>query len=104
MLRRLTFEAPADPSTRAERAATVLWMAALYGVGVAHWLIFFFSAPKSLALYALRFDGYQWPREFVFLSLLQRALREGVVPYHVAPALKETTRFLGCLLYTSRCV
>ncbi len=77
------------------RLTSGLVLAGLYFAGVAHWLVFFFTSPRSFALYKMNFSAYQWPREYVFLSVLQEAVRKGVIPYHIAAPMKDTTRFLG---------
>lgn len=78
-----------------ERLVSSLTVAGLYLAGVAHWLVFFYTSPKSFALYKMNFSAYQWPREYVFLSVLQEAVRRGVIPYHLSNPMKDTTRFLG---------
>lgn len=77
------------------RFFSLLAIIILYLVGVAHWLVFFCTAPNSFAFRVMNFSAYQWPREFVFLSTLQDAVVEGVIPYHIFYPMKETTRFLG---------
>ena len=85
---------PTD-GTAFTRVVTFLGVVGLYLAGVAHWLIFFYSAPKSFAFQVMNFSAYQWPREYVFLSTLQEALVKRIIPYHIYYPMKDTTRFLG---------
>ncbi len=74
------------------RAAT---LSGLYLAGIAHWLVFFLTSEKSFALRSMNFSAYQWPREYVFLSILQEAVVNRAIPYHIFYPMKDTTRFLG---------
>ncbi|MGH2542968.1 MAG: hypothetical protein ACRDIB_09235, partial [Ardenticatenaceae bacterium] len=86
-----------DPpvATRGYRLFALAGIGLLYLAGVVHWLLFYLSAARGFSFYVMRFSAYDWPREYVFLSTLQDAILQGVVPYHITPAIKGTMRFLG---------
>lgn len=87
------FQPPSgSPASKIIRAAT---LGGLYLAGIAHWLVFFLTSEKSFALRTMNFSAYQWPREYVFLSILQEAVTTRTIPYHIFYPLKDMTRFLG---------
>jgi hypothetical protein len=75
---------------------TALALLGLYGVGVAHWVWFFNGGELTL-------QAYDWPKEAMYFQVLQTALREDALPYHIqmpAEYVKEFPhlaqgRFLG---------
>ena len=75
---------------------TVLVLLGLYSFGVVHWLWFFNGGQLTL-------QAYDWPKEAMYFQVLQNALAEGRVPYHIqmpAEYVKEFPhlargRFLG---------
>lgn len=85
---------PARPRWRL--AFTVLVLAGLYGSGIAHWIWFFNGGELTL-------QAFDWPKEAMYFQVLQNALREGRLPYHIqmpAEYVKEFPhlargRFLG---------
>jgi len=78
--------APA-PGLRA-RAAGMAVLLVLFGVGVVHWIVFFNFGN-------LTFRSADWPKEYLYFSVLQQAVSTGTVPYHVDQALQSTQRFLA---------
>ncbi len=77
------------------RFARAILIAGLYLAGVAHWLVFFCTSAKSFALYRMNFSAVGWPLRYVYLSVLQEAIRNRTIPYHVSAPIQDTTRFLG---------
>jgi hypothetical protein len=79
-------------SRRAARAATALALFGLYAVGVLHWWLFFGGGHLSLR-------AYDWPKERMYLQLLQASFREGRLPYHVQVPVRYAQEFKQLINY-----
>jgi hypothetical protein len=78
----------APTGRRASGILSAAAMLALYVLGVRHWVSFFNYG-------RLAFNAIDWPKEYWHYSILQQALIERLVPYHVANALGQVDPFLG---------
>jgi hypothetical protein len=69
-------------------AVTILFLVLLYLTGFAHW-VFFFNAGR------INFSTNDWPKEFMYYSVLREALQQHTIPYHVTQKFQDTDRFLA---------
>lgn len=70
------------------RWTTVVILAALFAAGCFHWIWFFNYGHMS-------FRPYDWGKEFIYYSVLQRAVETGTMPYHIPLAFHGSNRFLA---------
>lgn len=77
-----------QPDSPLRRALTYGVIAALFGAGLVHWVLFFDKGDMT-------FQRGDWPKEYVYYSVLQQAVQSGSIPYHVDPPLQKTQRFLA---------
>jgi len=73
---------------RDHRAATIIILAILFAVGAFHWVWFFNYGDMS-------FKPHDWSKEFVYYSVLSRAISSGTMPYHIPLAFHGSNRFLA---------
>ena len=76
------------PDRPLARVATFVALMLLFGVGVGHWIVFFNFGE-------ITFRSGDWPKEFLYYSVLQQALHTGTIPFHVDQVLQNTQRFLA---------
>jgi hypothetical protein len=67
---------------------TIVILAVLFAGGAFHWIWFFNYGHMS-------FRPYDWGKEFIYYSVLQRAIESGSVPYHIPQAFHGSNRFLA---------
>jgi hypothetical protein len=67
---------------------SVLFVAALYILGVLHWCAFFDWGDVSLR-------AYDWPKEVGYLDVQRHALRTGELPWHISHPFHGSDRFLA---------
>lgn len=70
----------------------VLLIGALYLGGLVHWTLFFGTLAEPLR--GPSFTREDWRKEYRYTSVLQQAVREGVVPYYISRPI-HTRRFLA---------
>lgn len=63
-------------------------LAVLFAGGCFHWVWFFNYGHMS-------FRPYDWGKEFIYYSVLQRAIETGTTPYHIPLAFHGSNRFLA---------
>jgi len=68
-------------------------LAALFGLGVLHWLYVFGFLTPGFA--GMSFTVADWPKEVRYYVALQQAVRDGRVPYYVSKSIQETRKFLS---------
>jgi hypothetical protein len=68
-------------------------LAALFGLGVLHWLYVFGFLTPGFA--GMSFTVADWPKEVRYYVALQQALSEGRIPYYVSKSIQETRKFLA---------
>ncbi|MBN1405767.1 MAG: hypothetical protein JW946_04540 [Candidatus Omnitrophica bacterium] len=75
---------------RNQKIIGILVIAFLFILGIIHWLSFFNFGDLS-------FSAYDWPKEIRCYSVLEQAIRQGIIPYNVSRALPydATNRFLA---------
>jgi hypothetical protein len=76
----------ADSTPR--RAATFAVLAGMFAAGVIHWVVFFDFG-------RIAFTGGDWPKEYLYYSVLQKAVQTATIPFHVDQPVQETNRFLA---------
>ena len=76
------------PDRPPARVATFVALMILFAVGVGHWIVFFNFGELS-------FRSGDWPKEYLYYSVLQQALLTGTIPYHVDQVLQNTQRFMA---------
>jgi hypothetical protein len=54
----------------------VILLGGLYALGIIHWLWFFNGGKLTL-------QSFDWPKEVMFLEVLQESLQEGRIPFHI---------------------
>lgn len=69
-----------------------LLLGTLYLAGAAHWTWLFGTAAEPFR--GPSFTREDWPKEYLYYSILQQALREGEVPYFISRPI-HTRRFLS---------
>ena len=78
----------ARPDRPVARIATSVALTLLFCLGIVHWIVFFNFGEMS-------FQYADWPKEYLYYSVLQQALNTGTIPYHVDQAIQNTHRFLA---------
>lgn len=68
-------------------------LAALFGLGVLHWLLVFGFLTPGFA--GMSFTVADWPKEARYYVALQQAIVEGRIPYYVSKSIQETRKFLA---------
>lgn len=68
-------------------------LAALFGLGVLHWLYVFGWLTPGFA--GMSFTVADWPKEVRYYVALQQALTDGRIPYYVSRSIQETRKFLA---------
>jgi hypothetical protein len=68
-------------------------LAALFGLGVLHWLYLFGFLTPGFA--GMTFSVADWPKEVRYYVALQQAVTDGRVPYYVSKSIQETRKFLA---------
>jgi hypothetical protein len=68
-------------------------LAALFGLGVLHWLYLFGFLTPGFA--GMSFTVADWPKEVRYYVALQQAVTDGRVPYYVSKSIQETRKFLA---------
>ena len=58
----------------------------LYLAGIGHWVWFFNGGDLTL-------EAYDWPKEAMYFQVLQEALREGRVPFHIEMSAEYVQEF-----------
>jgi len=68
-------------------------LAALFGLGVLHWLyVFGFLTPGFTGM---TFTVADWPKEVRYYVALQQAVIDGRIPWYVSKSIQETRKFLA---------
>jgi hypothetical protein len=86
--------APADPRFTLH---SVLVLFSLYTVGLLHWIVFFNCG-------RLTFRSYDWPKEVMYLEVLQNALCEGRLPLHILVPWPYASQFPQLINYPQELV
>jgi hypothetical protein len=68
-------------------------LAALFGLGVLHWLYVFGFLTPGFA--GMSFNVADWPKEVRYYVALQQALVDGRIPWYVSKSIQETRKFLA---------
>jgi hypothetical protein len=68
-------------------------LAALFGIGVLHWLYVFGWLTPGFA--GMSFTVADWPKEVRYYVALQQALADGRIPWYVSRSIQETRKFLA---------
>lgn len=68
-------------------------LAALFGLGVLHWLYVFGFLTPGFA--GMSFTVADWPKEVRYYVALQQALLDGRIPYYVSRSIQETRKLLA---------
>jgi hypothetical protein len=68
-------------------------LAALFGLGVLHWLYVFGFLTPGFA--GMTFTVADWPKEVRYYVALQQAVTDGRIPYYVSKSIQETRKFLA---------
>jgi hypothetical protein len=78
---------------RARSVALEAGLAALFGIGVLHWLYVFGWLTPGFS--GMSFTVADWPKEVRYYAALQQALVEGRIPYYVSRSIQETRKLLA---------
>jgi hypothetical protein len=78
-------------------ALTLLLLGGLYVYGLVHWTLFIGAIDvwPLPARGGMIFSKLDWPKEYLFYSVLRDAVRDGRAPLHVSEPVHETDRFLA---------
>jgi hypothetical protein len=68
-------------------------LAAIFGLGVLHWLYLFGYLTPGFA--GMSFNVADWPKEVRYYVALQQAVTDGRIPYYVSKSIQETRKFLA---------
>jgi hypothetical protein len=70
------------------KTTTVIILVILFAVGAFHWVWFLNYGDMS-------FKPHDWSKEFIYYSVLSRAISSGTMPYHIPVAFQGSNRFLA---------
>src|SRR6185503_14416052 len=68
-------------------------LAALFGIGVLHWLYVFGWLTPGFA--GMSFNVADWPKEVRYYVALQQAIVDGRIPWYVSKSIQDTRKFLA---------